>query len=77
MMQRDSELAHAGFVSLVPMNVGRKPMEKPSGCVIWIVVCPINLEMKSYRWFGGTPGQPLPDITDFKRLSTQKGTPRG
>ena len=42
---------------------------KPSGCVIWIVRmedperCRIALE---YLFFGGEPGQPLPDISGFK-----------
>jgi hypothetical protein len=39
--------------------------EKPSGCVIWIGVDEY-LNLKHFRWFGGLPGQPLPEIKDFK-----------
>ncbi len=45
------------------VNVSLKLMEKPSGCVIWMVVSPKELDLKSYRWFCGLPGHPLPDIT--------------
>jgi hypothetical protein len=48
------------------VNVSLKLMEKPSGCVIWIVVSPQDLQIKSYRWFGAAPGEPLPNITDWK-----------
>jgi hypothetical protein len=41
------------------VKVSLKLMEKPSGCVLWIVLSP-KLELKSYRWFGGEPGEPLP-----------------
>jgi hypothetical protein len=38
--------------------------EKPSGCVIWIQLKP-GLEMASFFWFGGSPGEPLPAITEY------------
>jgi hypothetical protein len=41
----------------VSMNLS----EKPSGCVLCIVVTP-DLDVCGYRWFGGRPGQKLPDI---------------
>jgi hypothetical protein len=47
------------------VSVSRKLLEKPSGCVIWIVVDP-KLEFKAYRWFGGAPGEPLPNISEMK-----------
>jgi hypothetical protein len=59
------------------VSVGLKLMEKPSGCVIWIVVSPKDLEIKSYRWFGGNPGEPLPDIKDLKVGKHSKGTAEG
>ena len=37
---------------------------KPSGCVLWIQVSP-DLEMKSFFWFGGAPGDPLPQIEAY------------
>jgi len=42
---------------------------KPSGCVVWILrsedpaTCRMSL---SYLFFGGEPGQPLPDISGLK-----------
>jgi hypothetical protein len=39
--------------------------EKPSGCVIWVGIDEC-LNFKTFRWLGGLPGQPLPDIRDMK-----------
>jgi hypothetical protein len=39
--------------------------QKPSGCILWIVVTPA-LEFESWLWFGGAPGQPLPDLRAMK-----------
>lgn len=36
---------------------------KPSGCVIWIQVNHA-LDIVSFRWFGGTPGEPIPSLGD-------------
>ena len=58
------------------VKVSLKLMEKPSGCVIWIVVDP-KLELKSYRWFGGAPGQPLRDISEFKLAKHPKANAQG
>lgn len=38
---------------------------KPSGCVLCIVVTP-DLDICGYRWFGGRPGQTMPDISNRK-----------
>lgn len=35
--------------------------QKPSGCVLWIVVDE-ELNFDHFLWFGGLPGEPLPDI---------------
>ena len=40
------------------IKVSLKLGEKPSGCVIWIVVTP-ELALQSYLWFGGPPGEQL------------------
>jgi hypothetical protein len=37
---------------------------KPSGCIIWMTYEPITLGITAYRWFGGMPGEPLPDLGD-------------
>jgi hypothetical protein len=58
------------------VKVSLKLMEKPSGCVIWIVLSP-ELELKSYRWFGDPPGKPLPDIRDFKVAKHSKANAEG
>jgi hypothetical protein len=59
------------------VNVSLKLMEKPSGCVIWMVVSPKELDLKSYRWFGGSPGQPLPNISELKPAKHTKGNAQG
>jgi hypothetical protein len=58
------------------VKVSLKLMEKPSGCVLWIVLSP-ELELKSYRWFGGAPGEPLPDIRNLKTAKHSKGNAEG
>ena len=58
------------------VKVSLKLMKKPSGCVLWIVLSP-KLEMKSYRWFGAGPGEPLPDIHEFKIAKHSKGNAEG
>lgn len=35
---------------------------KPSGCVIVIQYDPQTLEIGPFLWFGGAPGEPLPDL---------------
>ncbi|RQT12134.1 hypothetical protein [Burkholderia contaminans] len=45
------------------VNINLKLGNCPSGCVLWIVVNH-KLEAIEYRWFGGPPGEPLPDISD-------------
>ena len=46
-------------------TVGLRLMEKPSGCVIWIVATP-ELHPQHYLWFGNAAGEPLPDISRAK-----------
>jgi len=46
------------------VNVHVKLLQKPSACVIWLIYDPATLEISNFRWFGGEPGQPLPDIGD-------------
>lgn len=35
---------------------------KPSGCVVWMTYDPVSLAITGLRWFGGAPGEPLPDL---------------
>jgi hypothetical protein len=57
-------------------KVGLNLLEKPSGCVIWIVVTR-DLEFDHFLWFGGPPGQPLPDIRGLKVAKHTKGDSAG
>jgi hypothetical protein len=59
------------------VNISLKLAEKPSGCVILLVVSPKNLEIKSYRWFGGDPGKPLTDIKGMKVAKQPKANANG
>jgi hypothetical protein len=43
-----------------------KLLDKPSACVIWVRFDPKTVSLGPFLWFGGAPGEPLPDIRDFK-----------
>lgn len=54
--------------------------EKPGGCVIWVIrhECPVSRRMRlSYRFFGGAPGERLPDVSGFKVAKHNKGDATG
>ena len=44
------------------VNVNVRLRSRPSGCIAWLVYDPATLKVIEYRWFGGEPGEPLPDI---------------
>ncbi len=44
------------------VNVNVRLRSRPSGCIVWMVYDPATLTVIEYRWFGGEPGEPLPDI---------------
>lgn len=44
------------------VNVNVRLRARPSGCIAWMIYDPKTLEVVEYRWFGGKPGEPLPDI---------------
>jgi hypothetical protein len=46
------------------VSVARTLASKPSGCVIWICVS-LDLDLGPFWWFGGAPGEPLPDLAAF------------
>jgi len=59
------------------VNVSLRLAEKPSGCVIWMVLAK-NLEIVAYRWFGAAEvGRPLPDIHLLKAATHTKGDSTG
>ena len=35
---------------------------KPAGCVVWMLVDPASFATEGFYWFGGAPGQPLPEL---------------
>lgn len=49
---------------------------KPSGCALWIIVTP-ELALHSFLWFGGAPGEPLPDLSKFRVARHTKGNAEG
>lgn len=59
---------HVQFKSVVEggraasVTVNLKLAEMPSGCIVWLVVGP-DLALRAFRWFGGRPGEPLPDVS--------------
>lgn len=57
-------------------NIGMKLMHKPNGCVLWILVDP-GLEPQSYLWFGGLPGESMPDISNLKVAKHSKANVAG
>jgi hypothetical protein len=52
----------AGKASRQTVNIALA--QKPSGCVVWMFFDETSLEFTKFLWFGGQPGQPLPDLGD-------------
>jgi hypothetical protein len=44
------------------VSVSTRLLSKPGGCVIWLEFDADTLGIERYFWFGGEPGQPLPDL---------------
>lgn len=58
------------------VKISLKLAEKPSGCVVWIVVTH-DLTFEHFRWFGGAPGEPLPLIHELNTAKHVKGNAAG
>lgn len=58
------------------VNVNVRLRSRPSGCVIWMVYDPMTLRVIEYRWFGGEPGEPLPDLGE-RNVRHTKGNASG
>src|SRR3546814_18175314 len=58
------------------VKISLKLMEKPSGCVLWIVVTP-DLVFDHYLWFGAGQSESLPDISAFAVAKHSQGTAQG
>ncbi len=50
---------------------------KPSGCVIWMGFDSKTIELGPFYWFGGQPGMPLPNMSDFKKAKHSKADATG
>lgn len=58
-------------------NVNIHLAEKPSGCVVWVVFDESTLALGPFLWFGGLPGQRLPDISSLPIAKHTKGNAQG
>lgn len=58
-------------------NIHMALASKPSGCVIWVYFNEETLELGPFFFFGGLPGQCLPDISKFKVAKHTKGNADG
>jgi hypothetical protein len=50
---------------------------KPSGCVVVLLFEPKTLELGPFLWFGGKPGQRLPDLSGYPVARHTKGNAQG
>ena len=53
-------------------NINIRLADKPSGCVVWMIFDETTLELGPFLWYGGLPGEPLPDILPCQSPSTRK-----
>ena len=47
------------------VSISQALSEKPSGCVVWISLNKDSLALGPFKWFGGAPGERLPDISQY------------
>ncbi len=66
---------HGAATAVVNVNVALA--DKPSGCVIWIRFDPESLDLGPFLWFGGAPGEKLPDLASFSIGRHTKGNALG
>lgn len=59
------------------VDVQLKLCTKPSGCVLWIFFDRDTLKLGPFLWFGRGPGEPLPDIRDFRVARHTKADTKG
>jgi hypothetical protein len=50
---------------------------KPSGCVIWVYFDKDSLGLGPFLFYGGNPGKPLPNLSEFKVAKHTKGDAGG
>lgn len=51
--------------------------QKQSGCVVWMQFHPDTLALGPFLWFGGGPGEPIPDLSQFPLGKHTKGNSKG
>jgi hypothetical protein len=53
--------------------------DKPSGCVVWIFwdFTEHRIVLSEFRFFGSSPGQPLPSLSDYKPAKHTKADSTG
>jgi hypothetical protein len=64
----------AGTTSEVTVSL--ELARRPSGCVIWVVVTD-DLNLDHFRWFGGAPGEPLPNVSELKLSKQTRANAQG
>lgn len=58
------------------VTINTRLAARPSGCVVWLTYEPLARAFSDIRWFGGMPGQPLPDLGSRVARHT-RGNSRG
>lgn len=58
-------------------NIHLSLASKPSGCIVWIYFNKDTLELGPFLFFGGKPGAPLSDISNYKVAKHTKGDAGG
>jgi len=66
---------HGAKTSRVSVNAALA--SKPSGCVIWLWFEPVTLEFGPFLWFGGKPGDKLPELSAFSITKHTKANAEG
>ena len=51
--------------------------EKPSGCVVWVFLDHNSLTLGPFLFFGGEPGQRLPDLKSYSVAKHTKANAQG
>jgi len=58
-------------------NIHVSLAEKQSGCVVWVYFNKNNLGLGPFLFFGGKPGETLPDLSNLKIAKHTKGDAEG
>lgn len=54
-----------------------KLMQKPSACVVWVRFNPDTLVLGPFLWFGGAPGEAIPDLSNFRVAKHTRANAQG